>query len=353
MAIKLNSFKLGLGLILFILVFFIFNYKTSEENDEIAKIHRTEYKGKQPVITNNNDDTVETNGLNLRSSFINDFGEETSRDFFRYKCKNLKRLGGKPEYINKVEDKLYRIEGAWFVCMDDGVAPVQNKCNILSLGVNDDPTFDIEINQNYGCVVESFDPFIEDKLFKEIRQKNNINDEQVTIKVNDKWRFHKIGITGDLKSVTNVGKVGWITTLGEILEHSNLTNKVIDIFKMDIDYSEWGVLMNLNMDYACKYIKQFMLETHTPQINPKNIVLPEHNPLKLLRQLEKCFSLFHRDTRFYTGSKFGPYGFYQTEFQEPVDFRIELKQYKTELNLIDFMVTYGELYFLNKNFLNK
>ena len=37
--------------------------------------------------------------------------KEFSRDFYRYSCKNRLRLGGLPEFIAKVPDKLFRIDG--------------------------------------------------------------------------------------------------------------------------------------------------------------------------------------------------------------------------------------------------
>ena len=41
-----------------------------------------------------------------------------------------------------------------------------------------------------------------------------------------------------------------------------------------------------------------------------------------------------------------------TEFQYPEGgFKLELKNYKTEIDLINYMLCYGELYFVNRNFL--
>ena len=120
---------------------------------------------------------------------------------------------------------------------------------------------------------------------------------------------------------------------------------------MDIENGEWEFLLNVNVDYLCKYVKQFMLETHTPEINPNVFNVNFQGALKLLRTLEQCFLLFHRDTRFYRDAMVGKYGFWKTEFQEPIVHKIDLKEWKSELEIIDFMVTYGELYFINKNFL--
>ena len=80
-------------------------------------------------------------------------------------------------------------------------------------------------------------------------------------------------------------------TLENIIRFTKLENKVVDVFKMDIEGGEIDVIQNLNIDYACGYFKQFVLETHPRSLT--NILL--HT---LLRKLEPCFVLFHRNTRF-------------------------------------------------------
>jgi hypothetical protein len=46
------------------------------------------------------------------TNFVPSFVEtEYSRDFYRYKCKNRKRIGADPTFVNRVPDILYRIEG--------------------------------------------------------------------------------------------------------------------------------------------------------------------------------------------------------------------------------------------------
>ena len=64
------------------------------------------------------------------------------------------------------------------------------------------------------------------------------------------------------------------------------------------------------------------------------------NPFKMLSRLEKCFSLFHRDMRFMNSD--GDY------FQNGA--LIKTQNYGTETYLAQFMMSYGELYFVNMNF---
>jgi hypothetical protein len=42
---------------------------------------------------------------------FNNQEEKISRDFFRYKCKNRKRIGGLSHYVSSVPHDLYRVEG--------------------------------------------------------------------------------------------------------------------------------------------------------------------------------------------------------------------------------------------------
>ena len=215
---------------------------------------------------------------------------------------------------------------------------------MLSFGINDDPSFDIEMNSIHKCQVESFDPFVIDKLFRKRDHENNL-----TIIMNDKWRFHKMGIVGNdtEKNKKNQYKIGWMATLEEILFYTHLSEKVIDVFKIDTEGSEIGVIESLNMDYACKYFKQFILETH-PVYSSSDRENTYHI-LKLLRKLEACFLLFHRDPRFLRGSGLDD-GL--IEFQSK-DFKLDLSSYKNEQELMGYMMTFGELYFLNKHFLKE
>ena len=100
-------------------------------------------------------------------------------------------------------------------------------------------------------------------------------------------------IVGDQKEVKLKNKIGWMATLQDILEVTNLTNKTIDVIKLDIEGEEASVILNLDIEYACKYFKQFVSEAHPLSLGKY--------PFQFLNKLEKCFSLFRRDTRFFEG----------------------------------------------------
>jgi hypothetical protein len=221
----------------------------------------------------------------------------STRDFIRYNCKKRIRIGGNPDFIRKKDDKLWRIDGAWFVCLDGHLNLQINNCNVLSFGINHDYSFDREIAYKYGCKIQSFDPFVEADLFKSIRKSNSSYSDSFSLPVTKNWTFNRIGIVGDQKQVNLKNKIGWMATLDDILETTNNINKEIDILKMDIEGGESSIIFNLDIEYACKYFKQFIFETHPPRLG--------EYPFRLLSKLEKCFSLFHRDTRFFKGYMLG------------------------------------------------
>ena len=134
--------------------------------------------------------------------------------------------------------------------------------------------------------------------------------------------------------------MGQIVDLNTLLELTNLKNKVIDYFKMDIEGPEKNVLEGLDMSYACKYIKQLALEAH------KNFRFAE------MEKLEQCFMLFRRDTRFFDQLIYDDRLGYLTEFQAPNGFDLKLKNYFKETYLAELMFVSGEFYFINRNFLS-
>jgi hypothetical protein len=112
---------------------------------------------------------------------------------------------------------------------------------------------------------------------------------------------------------------------------------------MDIEGSEWNVFIQMDMDYACKYFKQILFETHWRNIPDSNF-----ENLALLKKLEKCFWLFHRDTRFY--AELESEQKWLTEFQR--DIALNIRSYgRNDLEVIAYMLAVGELYFVNQNFL--
>lgn len=73
----------------------------------------------------------------------------------RYKCKKMIRVGGKTSELNGSNySQLDKIEGSWFICLDEQLAPKKDDCTVLSFGLKNDSLFDEEMSND--CRVFSF-----------------------------------------------------------------------------------------------------------------------------------------------------------------------------------------------------
>jgi hypothetical protein len=200
------------------------------------------------------DDTNQVN-INKVEHSDQELNSVVTRDFKRYKCANRIRVGGMKAFVQATQDKLYRIDGAYFLCMDEGVRPEKNQCTVLSFGINWDESFDVEMDDKYGCQVHSFDPNVGREQFKNGRRLQKYNELSRVIDVNNKRHLYNIGLIG----VSNNKN---LFTIEQIYEFTGTRNKVIDVWKMDIEGYERDVFEKLDIDYVCKYVKQLMFETH-------------------------------------------------------------------------------------------
>jgi hypothetical protein len=179
---------------------------------------------------------------------------------------NRSRVGGTSGSVSATNgNHLFRIDGAWFVCFDHLVGPVKGACNVLSFGISSDESFDLEMNEKYGCNVHSFDPNIETTRFMNARAANPKQAGAVSLEMNKRWHYYKIGLVGNkklAKESVELIKKGEMATIEQIFELTGTKNKVVDIWKMDIEGYKRPLFENLDVDYVCKYVKQLMFETH-------------------------------------------------------------------------------------------
>ena len=79
------------------------------------------------------------------------------RDFYGYECKNMMRMGGSEAAVKNAPNPLWRIDGAWFICLDASLNMEKNKkCNVLSFGINYDYSFDLHFIEKFGCTHINF-----------------------------------------------------------------------------------------------------------------------------------------------------------------------------------------------------
>ena len=84
----------------------ILNYKHSSKIKHLNKMIE-KYKEISLIINGKNDENKKIDNSDL----FYKYDELMSRDFYRYKCENRKRIGGYSHYIQAVPHDLYRVEG--------------------------------------------------------------------------------------------------------------------------------------------------------------------------------------------------------------------------------------------------
>jgi hypothetical protein len=263
----------------------------------------------------------------------------TSRDFIRYECKNLQKFGEIKNYLKEGPDELKKTSKIWYICMDHNIGPSLNKCNVLSINIQNNDNFDKEMNSNYGCNVETIDPFIKHTILTDLRERNLLLKDRINIHLNYNWRFQRTDIIGSNLPEISSNKPKTDGILRRIISITGFENKLIDVLKIDIEKAEWVIFEDgFDIDYLCNHVKQFIIETHPIQLQPGINIFHYNN----LKKLEKCFFLYHRITKMFD------HGFqHKQEFNQIM---INLNEFKDESDVIDYILAFGRLYFLNKNF---
>ena len=264
--------------------------------------------------------------------------ESFIRDFYRYECKSIIRYPPVQDEAN-TDDNKQRKDGSYFLCEDGRLKLKKSNCIVLSFGINKNDKFDEAVNNELNCVTHSFDPFIEPSRVIKIRRKSDTLKNAVSISINHRWKFHSLGIT-NYNGISNINRQGWLDTYGNILKYLKLNEKIIDVFKMDAEGAEWESIpdiMSTNSDLLCKYVKQIAIETH-PRKNSHIL------NYEIIKSLEVCFRLYRRDQRFYKTNN--------TKSEWQIDnYKLPLSNFRDEIDLARWLFMYGELYFVNRNFL--
>lgn len=199
--------------------------------------------------------------------FVAAFAKVFRRTFH---CSDAREIGGVISNDN---------DGAWSICFDFWDASLRHRakeeyanstksdanstdpCIIYSFGVREDFTFDDAMDLDYNCSVFSFDPSMEDWP-EQFRRTN-------------RSMFYKMGVRGFRADLNAVGATGWeklnesgfampakwtLDTMGRIMKrlgHSHLT-----VLKMDVEYAEWQVILEMAASGTLAKVDQFVLEVH-------------------------------------------------------------------------------------------
>ncbi|KAK3108727.1 hypothetical protein FSP39_014282 [Pinctada imbricata] len=147
-------------------------------------------------------------------------------------CKQMLRLGA-------------ITDGGWDVCHDE-LYRIRSPCIVYSFGINNDFSFDDDVERTFGCDVFAFDPSMSAKTHR--RSKNVM--------------FYAIGIGNENKNIT-VGAGNWeIKTLDTIRRELGHTNRQIDILKMDIESNEKQSLPQMIKSGVLNKVRQLCIEFH-------------------------------------------------------------------------------------------
>ncbi|XP_046381672.2 probable methyltransferase-like protein 24 [Haliotis rufescens] len=151
-------------------------------------------------------------------------------------------------------------DGGWEICDDKEYRPVK-PCIVYSFGINSDFSFDDDTAKSYECDVFSFDP--------SMKQASHQRSQHV--------RFLKLGISG-----TDKRKGAWqLHTLRSFKKMLNHTGKVIDVLKIDVEFSEWPSLPDMTTSGELFKVKQLLIEYHGGCGNKDNCI----KILKILKDI--------------------------------------------------------------------
>ncbi len=145
---------------------------------------------------------------------------------------------------------------------------VPPRCIVLSLGINNEFSFETELVQTHNCTVYGYDPTIYQT--PELKR----------------WvRFRKTGVRGDDGSGMSIR---------EMLNQNNLTR--VDVLKVDVEGAEFGMLDELYRDYplnnASLPFDQLLIEFHLPPISRHSI----RDLIRTVEQLEQYgFRIFETE----------------------------------------------------------
>jgi hypothetical protein len=161
-------------------------------------------------------------------------------------------------------------DGQKVVCIDPQVAPQARNCLVYSFGINNEWSFDEEMEE-YGCQVFAFDPSMEMEPHDHTPGIHFYNwglsdRDEIKIRDNVKWRMYSL------------------STVYDKLSERHGPNKIIDYLKMDIEGSEWKVLSDLmKTGMLSSKVRQIGLELHLPNYPVEGF----RTLLKLVRDLER------------------------------------------------------------------
>lgn len=162
-------------------------------------------------------------------------------------------------------------DGHKAICLDRDVGPVYGKCLVYSFGINNQWAFDDAMSQ-FQCQIYSFDPSMG------VGEHNR----------SERIHFYNIGMDGeDHIHPTHKWKMKTVTSVYEMLKIHH-GDKIIDVLKMDIEYSEWNAIPQmLRTGFLANKVKQLAVEIH---FLPDDSLETFRHRARILQNLESMVS---------------------------------------------------------------
>ncbi|XP_074652872.1 putative methyltransferase-like protein 24 [Tubulanus polymorphus] len=142
-------------------------------------------------------------------------------------------------------------DGGWDMCLDVPYNLRKGNCLVYSFGIDNDFTFDDSVATEFNCEIHSFDP----SMHQQDHKRGNY------------IQFHNLGVSGTDFTNNN----GWkLMTVDSIMKSLGHENRIIDFFKIDVEYSEWDTFEQMIKAGTFNRVKQIGVEYHIHNANQGN-----------------------------------------------------------------------------------
>lgn len=232
-------------------------------HDEVRKDHVSEHVSSSSTVCVDGHDTW-TNNMKATDSM-------SAEEMYRYlrwtnstSCHNAVDFG----FNIGGHQGVAAVDGHKAVCLDKHISPDMNNCLAYSFGIANEWAFD-EAMAKYGCQVYSFDPSM------------NVSTHDRSEHIH----FYDIGLDGENRLHPTKGwRMKTASSIYEMLAGRHGDSALIDVFKIDIETSEWDAIPQmLNSGFLANRVKQLVAEIHLEADDALEVL---RHRVQILRNLE-------------------------------------------------------------------